>query len=105
MLHLRRLPQVEACLQSRTGNWTDWHYSCKFNWYQEQPDVNATAAELASESSNWLDPGGWTLGSLQPNDRRDCVDDMNRMVLQILFNMICNQRDGVGSGGGGGREA
>ncbi len=40
------------------GNWTDWHYSCKFNWYQEQPDLNATAAELAPESANWLDPGG-----------------------------------------------
>lgn len=78
---------------ARTGNWTDWHYTCKFGWYPEEPDTNVTAAELAPRSHTWLDPGGWTLGSLQADLRRNCIDDMNRMVLQLLFNDLCNRRD------------
>jgi hypothetical protein len=75
-----------------TGNWTDWHYSCKFSWVDEHEGRNLTAEEWAPHSNGWLDPSGWMLGGLQPNVRRDCIDDMNLTVLQILFNMLCNQR-------------
>lgn len=75
------------------GNWTDWHYMCKFVWYAEEPEHNVTAAELAPRSHTWLDPGGWTLGDLNTNWPRDCIDDMNRVVLQLLFNDLCNRRD------------
>lgn len=90
------------CAERCVGNWTDWHYSCKFQWYHDLPrGVNETGAEIAQQSSNWIDPGGYTLGSLHANDRLDCVDDMNRMVLQVLFNLLCNKRDGGGGNGGG----
>lgn len=75
------------------GNWTDWHYQCKFHWYNEHPERNMSATEFAPHSHNWLDPAGWTLGGLQANVRRDCIDDMNRVVVQMLFNMMCNSRD------------
>ncbi len=93
---------LSTCAKRCAGNWTDWHYSCKFQWHHDLPrGVNETGAEIAQQSSNWIDPGGYTLGSLQANDRLDCVDDMNRMVLQVLFNLLCNKRDGGGGNGGG----
>lgn len=85
------LSKVVAVMDA--GNWTDWHYQCKFLWVDEHPGKNISAAEFAPQSHNWLDPAGWTLGSLQANVMRDCIDDMNRIVLNVLWNMLCNRRD------------
>ena len=92
------------------GNWTDWHYGaedkftclievgrllrclnrryllgagCKLDWID--PGINLTAAERAEEHNGWIDTGGWLAGDIHPNRGRDCVDDLNRQLLQVLL--------------------
>ena len=44
----------------------------------------ASAAEAAPTSDRWLDPSGYPLGALNPNEALNCVDDINRVVLQVF---------------------
>lgn len=48
-----------------------------------QEKVSAEAQ--APTSDRWMDPGGYALGALNPNEALNCVDDINRMLLQVLI--------------------
>ena len=44
---------------------------------------------MLAATDQWLDPSGYTLGNLNPNEALDCVDDMNRVVLQARPHLPC----------------
>ena len=39
-----------------------------------------------------MDPGGYWLGALNPNEALNCVDDINRVVLQVIMRASCPMR-------------
>ena len=51
--------------------------------------TKASAAEQAPTSNRWMDPGGYWLGALNPNEALNCVDDMNRVLLQVIMRACC----------------
>lgn len=46
--------------------------------------MNMSVAEQAKAHNGWLDSGGWLAGPITPNRARDCVDDMNRTLWQVM---------------------
>lgn len=58
---------------------------CRILW-NEPPEnqMNMSVAEQAKAHNGWLDSGGWLAGPITPNRARDCVDDMNRTLWQVI---------------------
>ena len=51
--------------------------------FLEGMQERVSAEAQGPTSDRWMDPGGYPLGALNPNEALNCVDDMNRVLLQV----------------------